>query len=137
MSLLAAVHTRWSGDEALTELLPVASVTTGANVSADGDEPDRPYATIETQPSYARMYTTGGKYVEEAIRIVVYHDADSLDELEAIVAAIETTYDDVDFTIDTSNEAIRMRQSGQAQYMQDDAFRWYAVIDYIALNRKG
>lgn len=135
-SIFEAIHARWAADTALMALVPAASFITG-NVEVDSvDEPARPYVSLQATIGGAPEYTNLAKHADRSVRFLVFEDADDFDNLLSIVAALEAAFDRAAFTVDDDQTALNMQETGAPQYLQDDAGRWYAVVDFRITLRK-
>ena len=135
-TIFEAIHARWAADTALIALVPAASFITG-NVEVDSvDEPERPYVSLQATIGGAPEYTNLAKHADRSVRFLAFEDADDFDNLLAIVAAMEAAFDRASFTVDVDQTVLNTQQTGEAQYLQDDAGRWYAVVDFRITLRK-
>lgn len=130
MSLEQSLHTHWSGDAALTALLPLARVFSGpARIEPAVGQSARPYACW-LRRSLPRVTRTSDRRIDHA-RMALRVYADDLPALKAIVEAAAARFDGQSFASDGVT-VLSMRRVDHAEERHADGV-WRAELDFELL----
>ncbi len=124
MSLEKAIRTRWSGDDALTSLVPVTKLATGVALN----DPARPYVTLHRGGSGSSLHTSSRRVDKIDVRFEVW--TEDLDEGKNIADAVAARFDRQRFLLDGGG-AVRMRRIGHEEH-HDDQGVWRLSLHYTA-----
>ncbi|MGA2619841.1 MAG: hypothetical protein ABSF26_19685 [Thermoguttaceae bacterium] len=126
LSLMQAIHCRWSAVEPLCALLPGGRLATGLS-----PDPGLPRAVVSLQSDRPLAACNDGSTVRLiGLRFQVFHG--NYDAAAAIVEQIDAAFDRTDFDLDDGQRVIEMRRTGGGQRQQDDGV-WQMNIDFVCM----
>lgn len=123
LSLIEAIHRRWTDSAALCALLPASRVTTGMSA-----EPGVPRAVIHKQSDRPLVACNDGSAVAQVgIRIRVFHD--DYAAAAAVVDRLKAMMERAEFALTDGNRVIDVQRADDSQEQQEDGV-WQMTVDF-------